>query len=197
MSRKSLLDTKYELIKGHILNPENSPLPDYLREQLDRVISLSKIMDRNPTLKHAISLHRSKYPDISEITAYHDAQLARKVYNSLHEFDFDFWQSWLINDIVENINRLKENPTPQNRRIIAMEHANLFKAIGEKPEDLPDPRRTEKHKFYLLVQVNNQNIQIDMNSLEKLPADVLKQLNEALTTGNEIDDRQAKTIMES
>jgi hypothetical protein len=197
MSRKSILDTKYELIKGHILDPENSPLPDYLQEELDRVISLSKVLDKNPTLKHAISLHKSKYPHVTEMTAYNDAHLARKVYNSLHEFDFDFWKSWLINDIVENINRLKDNPTPQNRRIIAVEHANLIKAIGEKPEDLPDPRRTEKHKFYLLVQVNNQNIQIDINSLDKLPSEVLKQLNQALTTPAEIDAQEAKTIMES
>jgi len=171
MSKKALTDEKYELIKAHILDPENSPLPEHLQGQLDRIVSMAKVLDKNPRLKHAVAIHRSKFPELSDTTAYRDARLARKIYNSLHEFDYDFWLSWLINDITKNIKFCRDQGKDafQYRRVIAMEHANLIKAIGERPKDLPDPKRNEKHNFYLLVQINNQNVKIDLNNLHKLP----------------------------
>lgn len=197
MSKKALTDQRAELIKAHILDPENSPLPENMQEQLDRVISMSKVLDKNPTIKHAVALHKAKYPHLSDTTAYRDARLARKIYNSIHEFDFDFWQSWVINDITRNIMDCRNHNSHQDRRVIAMEHANLIRVIGEKPKDLPDPRRNEKHNFYLLVQINNQNVKIDLNNLHKLPADTLRELNKALMGGNEIDENQAENIMNS
>lgn len=197
MSKKALTDERYELIKAHILDPDNSPLPEHLQEQLDRVVSMAKVLDKNPTIKHAVSIHRSKFKEVSNTTAYRDAKLARRIYNSLHEFDFDFWQSWLINDIVQNIQRCRDGDTPQDRRIIAMEHANLIKAIGEKPEELPDPKRNEKHQFYILVQINNQNIKLNVEDLHKLPEDTLRELNRALSGGTEINKQEAVEIMNS
>lgn len=195
MTRKALTDERYELIKAHIIDPENSPLPDYLKDEMDRVISMAKVLDKNPTIKHAVSLHRSKYGDISETTAYRDARLARKIYNSLHEFDYDFWINWAINDIVETIKRCRNRNSYQDDRVIAMEHANLLKAIGERPEEMPDPKRNEKHEFYILVNVNNQNIKIDMNNLRNLEEATLRELNRALAGGREIDEQGAVDIM--
>jgi hypothetical protein len=197
MSRKAITDQKYELIKAHILDPENSPLPEHLQEQLDRIVSMSKVLDKNPVIKQAVALHRSKFPDLSETTAYRDARLARKIYNSLHEFNYDFWLTWIINDIIKNIEQCRNNNSHQDRRIIAMEHANLLKAIGEKPEELPDPKRNEKHQFYILVQVNNQNIKFNLDQLHRLPEDTLRELNRALSGGREIDTRDAEQIMNS
>jgi len=197
MSRKALTDERYELIKAHILNPEESPLPEYLQEELDRVVSMAKVLDKNPVIKHAVALHKSKYPHLSDSTAYRDARIARKIYNSLHEFDFDFWLSWIINDIVKNIERCRDRDTHHDRRVIAMEHANLLKAIGDRPEEIPDPRRNEKHQFYILVQVNNQNIKLNLDQLNKLPEDTLRELNRALAGGGEIDEQGAAEIMNS
>lgn len=197
MPRKSLTDQKYELIKAHIIDPDNSPLPAEHQELMERVISMSKVLDKNPTIKHAVALHRSKYPELSETTAYRDARLARKIYNSLHEFDFDFWQSWIINDIIENIKRCRDFDSHHDRRIIAQEHANLLKAIGERPEELPDPKRNESHQFYIMVNVNNTSVKIDINNLHKLPEDTLRELNRLLIGGQEIDEQGAVQIMES
>ena len=197
MPRKSLTDQKYELIKSHILDPENSPLPEEHQELMNRIISMSKVLDKNPTIKHAVALHLSKFPEISQTTAYRDARLARKIYNSLHEFDFDFWQSWAINDIIDNIKRCRDANTYNDRRVISQEHANLLKAIGTRPEELADPLRNEKHQFYIMVNVNNQNIKIDINNLHKLPEGTLRELNRALIGGHEIDEQSAVEIMES
>ena len=197
MSKKALTDHKYELIKAHILNPENSPLPTHLQKEMNRIISMSKLLDKNPTIKHAVALHRSKFPDLSITTAYRDARIARKVYNSLYEFDFDFWQTWLINDIVDTIKRCRRRNTVLDDRVISQEHANLIKAIGDRPSELDDPHRNEKHSFYIMVNVNNQNIKIDMNNLHKLPEGPLNELNKILIGGNEIDDQKAAIIMKS
>ena len=197
MARKALTDEKYEIIKAHILDPENSPLPDNMKEQLDRVISMAKVLDRNPTIKHAVEIHKSKFSGLSDTTAYRDARLARKIYNSMHEFDFDFWQSWLINDIISNINRCRDSGTPMDKRVIAMEHANLIKAIGKRPDELPDPKRNEKHNFYLLVQINGENIKLDLNNIDKLPTAAVQEVNRALAGGKEIDEEGAMQIIQT
>ncbi|MCY1720169.1 hypothetical protein OU798_07435 [Prolixibacteraceae bacterium Z1-6] len=199
MARKALTDQKHELIMAHILDPEHSPLPAEHQKLLERVVSMSKLLDRYPSAKQAVALHKTKFPEISDTTAYRDARLARKVYNSMHEFDYDFWKSWIIEDIVKNIEKCRDSgkDSYQYKRVIAMEHANLLKAIGEKPEDLPDPKRNEKHNFYLMVNVNNENVSIDFNQIKNLPKESLQELNRILFGGNEIDDQGAAEIMES
>ncbi len=195
--RKALTDLKHELIKAHILDPDNSPLSEEHQQVLDRVISVSKVLDKNPIQKHAILLHQAKYPNIGKTQAYEDLRLAIKLFNTLHTFDFDFYQTWLINDIIRNIELARKGNTHQDRRVIAMEHANLLKAIGEKPEVLEDPRRNEKHQFYIVVNVDNTNVKIDLNNLKKIPHEILAELNSSLFGGREITDIDAQEIMDT
>lgn len=194
MSRKALEDTAYELIKAHILEPGSSPLSIEHQEQLDRVVSVAKILDKNPIQKNAIAIHQAKNSGLSKSQAYEDVRLAMRLFNTIHTFNYDFWQTWLINDIVKNIKRCRNNGTPQAYRVIAMEHANMIKALGERPEELEDPRRTEKHSFYVLVQNNNTTVKIDLNNLEKMPAGTLQELNKALFGGKEITEADAEEI---
>lgn len=199
MSKKALEDTNHEMIKAHILYPDESPLPPEKKEMLDRIISVSKVLDKNPIQKNAVSLHHQKYPDISRSQAYEDIRMAVRLFNSLQTFDYDLWHTWVLNDIVRNIQRCEtmssKGDNYQYRRVIAIEHANLIKAIGERPEELPDPTRNEKHQFYILVQNNNQQIKIDINSLKDLPVSVLEELNKAIWGGQEITETTAEEIM--
>lgn len=199
MARKALTDEKHEKIMAHILDPEHSPLPAELKDQLDRVVSVSKLLDNHKTIKNAVALHMSKYKEISRATAYRDIALARRVYNSTHEFDFDYYRMWLINDIIENIERCrnKNSESYQYSRVIAMEHANLLKAIGEKPEELPDPKRQEKHNFFLMININGESVKVDFNKLHELPNATIRELNRILMGGREIDEQGAVEIMES
>lgn len=195
MSRIALEDTRHELIKAHILDPENSPLPEELRELLDRIISVSKVLDKNPIMRNAVAIHQVKYPEISKSTAYSDVRMAVRLFNTIHSFDYDFYQTWLINDIVVNIQKCRATGTDKDRRIIAMEHANLLKAIGEKPENLPDPLRNEKHQFYILIQNNNQQVKVELNNLKDLPTAALQELNRMIYGGNEISESEAEQLM--
>lgn len=197
MSRKALEDTRYEMIKGHILDPDNSPLSPEHQHIMDRVLSVAKVLDKNPIQKNAVAIHQAKFPDLSRTQAYEDIRLAMKLFNTIHTFDYDFWQTWTINDIIRNIERCRNLGTDKSFRVIAMEHANLIKIIGERPTELEDPRRNEKHAFYVLVQNNNNTVKIDLNNLEKMPEGTIKELNKALFGGKEITDAEAEEIFKS
>ena len=197
MSRKALEDTNHEMIKAYILYPDEAPLPAEKKEMLDRVISVSKVLDKNPIQKNAVALHQQKYPDISRSQAYEDIRLAVKLFNSLQHFDYDLWHTWALNDIVRNIQACEKKNDHQYRKIIALEHANLIKAIGDRPDELPDPTRNEKHQFYILVQNNNQQIKIDINSLKDLQVAVREELNKVIWGGQEITETTAEEIMKT
>ena len=195
MSRTALEDTKYELIKAHMIDPDSSPLPVEKQEILDRVISASKVLDKNPIQKHAVGIHQQKYPNISRAQAYEDLRIAVRLFNTLHTFDYDFWRTWLLNDIVKNIEKCRNAGSDKDRANITKEHANLIKLIGEKVEDLPDPKRNEKHQFYILIQNDNRQVKVDINNLKDLPEAALRELNRAIYGGNEITDVDAEEIM--
>jgi hypothetical protein len=195
MTRIALQDKKYEDIRTHILDPDNSPLTPEQADLLDRLVSASKILDKNPIQRYAAAIHNCKYPEISRKQAYIDLQYAAKLFNTYYTFDFDFWHTWLINDIVENINRCRNSKTSLDRRIIAVEHTNLAKVIGAKPEDLPDPMRNEKHQYYILIQNNHKEIKVDINQLQDIPIADLKEINKSIFAGNQISDEDAIEIM--
>lgn len=195
--KRSLEEQKYELIRAHVLQPEESPLNEEQQQMLDRIVSLSKVLDKNPIQKQAIALHQAKYPELSRTQAYQDMRFATRMFNTFYTFNFEFWQTWLINDIITNITECRRKDTHQDRKTIAQEHANLIRAIGEKPENLPDPQRNEKHQFYILVNVRNETLKVDLNQLHKLPAETLQELNRALFAGQEIEEAQAAEIINS
>lgn len=195
MSRTALEDIDYELIKGHVLDPDSSELPAEKKEMLERVVSASKILDKNPVQRHAVALHQQKYPGISRAQAYRDLSMAVRLFNSLHTFDYDLWRNWLLNDIIENIANARKLQNDKGYKVIAMEHANLIKAIGERPEELPDPKRTEKHQFYILIQNDNRQVKLDLNNLKDLPTAALQELNRAIFGGKEITDADAEELM--
>jgi hypothetical protein len=197
MSKIALEETNYEQIKAHMLDPDSTPLSVEKQYMLERMISASKILDKNPIQRHAVRLHKQKYPDISQRQAYEDLRMAIRLFNTLHTFDYDLWKTWLLNDIVENITVCRAKNNDKDRKTIAQEHANLIKLIGEKPPELPDPERNEKHQFYILIQNNNQTIKVDLNSLKDLPTSALQELNRAIYGGNEITDIDAEEIMKS
>jgi hypothetical protein len=194
---KSLEFLNHELIKGHILDPDNSPLSPKHQDMLDRIISASKVLDKNPNRKHAVALHLAKYPHINRSQAYMDIRLAVRMFNTLHAFPFDFWQTWLINDIVKNIERCKEIDTLDYLQIVVKEHANLLKAIGKKPTELTDPNKHEKDEFYIIVQLDTHNYKISVDEMHKLPTITVNALNKVLMSGLNIDDEEVERIFNS
>lgn len=188
--RPGLEEQKYELIKAHVLDPDNSPLPEYLQVVFERTIQAAKILEKNPVQKNAVAILRSMYTDLSRAQAYEDCNRAQRIFNSIHTFDYNWWQHWLIQDIAEMIQAAK---TKNDMKAWAMGHANLLKAIGEKPETELDAKLIEKHNYTINLQINNQMVNIDLSTFLKLPAEARAVINSAIH--QEIDDDDAKRIM--
>jgi len=195
MSKTAIEDTKWEMIQAHFINPENSQLSFEKQEILDRVISASKILAKNPIQKHAVAIHRCKYPDLSYSQASEDIRLSAKLFQTVHTFNYDFWRAWILDSILENIKFCRDRGTDISNKIISAEHANLLRLVGSQPEELPDPQRNEKHQFYILIKNDNRDIKIDLNTLKDLPEAALKELNKAIYGGNEITEADAEDLM--
>lgn len=195
MSKKALEDQRYELIKAHVLDPSNSKLPEEHQEILDRVISIAKVLDRQPIQKHAVAIHMFKYKEISRSQAYEDCRLAMRLFNTMYTFDYDFWHMWLINDIAKNIERANRLGSPASLKVVAMEHANLIRALGERPTEGINPKLVEQHNFYIPIVINNKTVNIDLMKLIALPQESRQGLVESLFT--EISAEDAEEIMKT
>ncbi len=197
MTQKSLLEQPSELIKAHVLDPANSPLPHNHQELFNRALSMSKLLYKHPVSRNAIKYHMAQYPDITYKTAYNDLNLAREIFNNFQTFNFDFWFNWTISDITSNIEKCRESGLSSDRKILAMEHANLARILGKRPEQPVDPLRNEKHSFYIMVYIDKKPVKLDLNALHELPINTIQDLTRALHSHDEIDEQGAVEIMNS
>lgn len=193
--KKALEDYNFEAIKASILDPDNSPLPAETQDLLNRILSIGKSLDRYPKKKNAIAIHMKKYPEISKSQAYVDCDMAMRLFNTMYSFDYDFWHTWLLGDIAKNIKRWSKSKDPAAGRVIALEHLNLIRALGEKAADKIDPKLVQEHTFLIPIQINNVTYNFDMQKFLDLPAGLRKKVTDALVT--EIKEVDAIEIMKS
>lgn len=192
MSRESLEEQKYQIIKAAIIDPDNNPLPDYMRSELERVVAAAKILEKNPVQKNAVALLKARFPEASRTRLYEDCRRAMRLFNSTHTFDYDFWQYWLLQDIAELMQRARDQ---NDFKAWAAAQKNLIAAMGERPDVPMDAKLIEKHEFNVVVQVNGKPVNIGYDAFMKLPADARKVLTDALD--QPIEDVDAEDIMNS
>jgi hypothetical protein len=192
MSKKHLEETHFLHIKAAILDPDSTELSPEQKIILDRYVSAAKVLDRYPVKRNAVKIHMQKYPNISQALAYRDLHYAGRLFNSYHTFDYDFWQTWLINTTVKMI-QLSE--AAQDFKGMGYGLTILKKAIGERPETETDPKLLEKHNFFIQINNNNQTVAIDLDALHKMPKEKREQMAADFYT--EISDEEAKIILDS
>lgn len=181
-TKKSLAEQEYDLILKHILNPDDSPLPEKYREQFNRVKYAAGALDEYhpsnviPRLQHKYNISRNQ--------ARKDINLAQELFKSKFTFDFDFWQQWQIKDLVETIRTCKLDGK-HKERIAA--HKVLKEIIGEKPMGDEDPRRMEKNVFYIQLNNNNTTVNIPMDKLKGLSQSEIQTVVAAMTIPEEGD----------
>ena len=190
-TKKALIEQKYEVIQQHIIDPQNSPLPEDLQAECKRVLQVARLIDDYPNETHIVNIMLAKY-NVSRSTIKKDIALARELFKSSHEFDWDFWFAWMLKDQIELIRQCKlkgDLKQWNNAKKV------LHDMIGEKPEAIEDPRRMEKN--VINIQVNNmgQIVNLPLDSIRNLTADDRKVLVDAMY--QPIDDVQATEIMNS
>lgn len=187
----SLRDQRYETIQAHILDPENSPLPDNLREQFNRVLQVARLLDDYPDDHHIINIMMTKYR-VSQTQLRHDIALAKELFKTNHTFDWDFWQAWQLKDQLELIRtaKLQGDLKAWNnaKKVLAL-------LIGQKPEAVDDPRRMEKNVFNIQVNYNGQTMNIDLDKIKGLPSAARQEIIEQFYAP--VDDVTADDIMNS
>ena len=186
-----LLEQHYTAIQAHILDPDNSPLPEKLRPMMNRVLTAAKLLDSYPVEGHIIRLMQAKY-SVTATTVRKDIQLAKTLFKTNHTFDWDFWQAWQIKDQMELIREAKLRGD-----LKAWNNAKkvLHKIIGDKPEAVEDPRRMERNTFNIQVNYNGQTMVIDFDQLRSLDPKVRAEVLQCLY--EPVNDAQAEEIMES
>lgn len=187
----SLVEQHYEDIQSHILDPQNSPLPEKLRGQFNRVLQIARLLDDYPEDGHIINMMQVKYK-VSVTQLRKDIALAKELFKTNHTFDWDFWQAWQIKDQLELIRKARLDGDLKNwnnaKKVLAV-------LIGQKPEAVDDPRRMEKNSFYIQVNYNGQNMAVDFDKVRSLPESTRQEIVQQMYAP--IDDAGAEELMNS
>lgn len=187
--KTALTDQAYDIIQAHIIDPGNSPLPEKLKERFDRVLQIGRLLDDYPNESHVINIMLAKYR-VTRTTIRKDLALAREIFKTQHQFDWDFWFYWMLKDQIELIRRCKLNGDFKNWNNAKK---TLLAMIGEKPAAVEDPRRMEKNVINLQVNYSGQVINIPVEALAKFSEKDRKILLDSLY--QPIDEVQAEEIM--
>ena len=184
-SKAALEEQSYDLIQQHIIDPENSPLPEHLRVQCNRVLQIARLLDDYPNESHIINIMLAKYR-ISRTQIRKDIALAKELFKRKME---DFL---LVDDQIQLIRdcKLKGDLKQWNNA-----KKVLHQMIGEKPASVEDPRRMEKNVFYIQINSMGQKVDIPLNAIRNLSQEEQKVLVDSMYTP--IDDVQAEEIMNS
>lgn len=189
--KKSLEEQPYDVILAHILDPENSPLPDKYREEFNRVKYAAGALDEyHPA--NVIPRLLTKY-NISRNQARKDVRLAQELFKTKFTFDYDFWQQWQIKDLVETIRDCKLQGKHKER---VAAHKVLKEIIGDKPMGEEDPRRMEKNIFYIQLNNNNTTVNIPMEKLKGLSQVEIQTIVAAMTTP-EVEDEEIIKLLDT
>lgn len=187
--RKSLAEQRYDVILAHILDPENSPIPEEYQAQLNRVISAAQMLDKfHPS--SVIPRLQAKYR-ITQNQARVDIKLSQELFKSRHEFDWDYWQQWQIKDLVDVIRTCKFQQKHKER---VAAHKVLQSVIGEKQVGVEDPKRMEKNVYYIQLNNNNNTINLPLDKIKGLTGEEIRVIVEAMSTNIDTDEQIAEVL---
>jgi len=122
----------------------------------------------------------AKYSEISMATAYRDAESAKKMFKNYRTFDFEFWRTWILNNIVEHIRKLQEMDDLNSQKVIAMQYNNIITLLGERPKE-KDPKREEPHNFSIPISLSGEPLKGDPDEWEKIPPINVKKFSRMLS----------------
>lgn len=124
---------------------------------------------------------------VSRITAYNDLRIAKQIFGSTFIQEKDYWKKFLVNEAKQGIRRVlkmtKYDPKAHKGFL------DLIKEItGAHLEDTPKygDRRPSTNFIFLKVE-NNQQYQIQIDSLEQAPPDVVEMTHQIILEQNQLE----------
>lgn len=189
---KALDEERFETIRNHLLDPQQFPLQTREEEkQLRRVQHAAMLMQEYPNEVHVIRLMMQSH-NVSRTQIRRDIALAKEIFKTDFDFDWDYWRAWQIKDQLELIREAKMRG---DLREWNNAKKLLKEIIGEKPEAIEDPRRMEKNVFYVqIINADGRSVQVPLDKLRYSGEDVATIID---TLNEPISDAQAEEIMNS
>lgn len=189
---RTIDEERFETIRNHILDPEHFPLQTVEEErQLKRVQQAAMLMQEYPNETHVITLMLQSHR-VSRTQIRRDIALAKELFKTDFQFDWDFWRAWQIKDQLELI---REAKMKGDLREWNNAKKLLHDIIGEKPEGGEDPRRMERNKFVITItNATGQAVQLSLDQL-RLSGQEVATLIESMDSP--ITEAQAEEIMNS
>ena len=185
-------EERFETIRNHLLDPQQFPLQTREEEQqLRRVQQAAMLMQDYPNEAHVITLMLQSHR-VSRTQIRRDIALAKELFKTDFEFDWDFWRAWQIKDQLELIReaKLKGDLREWNNA-----KKLLNELIGSKPEGGEDPRRMERNVFNVqIINADGRSIRIPLDKLRFSGEDMatlLESMNPA------ISEAEAEEVMNS
>lgn len=175
---KSLADLSADQIIASILDPEGSPLPVEYEQEKRRVIQAARLWDIYPNERRVAAMLQAKY-DVTLRTALRDVDLARQVFKTQHNFDYDAMSTWMVKDQIDLIQKckLREDLKEWNKA------KKVLQDMVEKmhPVHEEDPQRMQANLFVINVTAHGQQFQLPLEKVRALDPDSLKTLVDSLS----------------
>lgn len=175
--KPALEDVDFLAVRDYCLDPDNcNQLTEQQTNRLNRIRSASKLYNKYPFKKQVVNLLRATY-QISESQARKDIEDSLFIFNLEHKFNFEWWHNWALENIAELILSCKN---ASDRSNWAKAQKNLIAALGDPPKQSIDPRLMEKHNMFIVINVNNHPVNIDIKDLGKYPPEFIEAIKPTL-----------------
>ena len=185
-------EERFETIRNHLLDPQQFPLQTREEEQqLRRVQQAAMLMQDYPNEAHVITLMLQSHR-VSRTQIRRDIALAKELFKTDFEFDWDFWRAWQIKDQLELIReaKLKGDLREWNNA-----KKLLNELIGSKPDGGEDPRRMERNVFNVqIINADGRSVRIPLDKLRFSGEDMATLLESINPT---ISEAEAEEVMNS
>jgi hypothetical protein len=196
MSKISVLETTYDKIVAHCLEPDKNSLTLEQQRIFERWNAADDLLRRYPKEKQAMTMLRKKFPGLSRTQAYDDLRHAKKLFNYTNPVDKEFIRRWVIQDCLTMID-IARSMGPRGFKAWNTARFQLIRAARlEESENLvPNPEIFEQHQYFTVIQIGGQSVKIDLDDFNKLPLSTRKELSDLIHAP--ITEDQAVKILNS
>lgn len=191
MGKSALTTLTADELRAHILDPEHNSLPAGCEKQFEVVTKIAQYLDEYPSDAQIIKIVKLHY-NMSDNQIRANIRLAREMFKSKFDFDWDFLRAWEIKDQLELIRKCKSRGD-----IKAWNDAKkvLHTLVGERPEGIGNGRRIDRTVINITLTRNGKQEIIPLDDVQDLKDTEIEEIFDASDAEISIDE--AERIMQS